>query len=69
VPTTSNMLYRFIKQGEPVSIDAPIVRMFRQRISPGNPYRVFPTNVVCSQLDRELLPFTLNQSKLDVYIK
>lgn len=53
----------FIKQGQPVSIDFPIEKSFQQRISPGDPRRVFPTHVVSSELDAELLPYTVNNRR------
>ncbi|KAF2691612.1 hypothetical protein K458DRAFT_438019 [Lentithecium fluviatile CBS 122367] len=57
----------FIKQGEPVSSDCPIVRPFSRKCSPAtpmlpNPPRVFPTDVVCSDADKSMLPGTFNAS-------
>ncbi|KAF2489449.1 hypothetical protein BU16DRAFT_472014 [Lophium mytilinum] len=54
----ANVIDWFIKQGDPVSIDYPIVRSFRQKVTPGNPKRVFPTAVIESHLDKTLLPFS-----------
>jgi hypothetical protein len=55
----------FIKQGEPVSSDNPIVRTFRKKCSPTTPFnpypgRVFPTEVICSEVDRSMLPQVMN---------
>ncbi|KAH7321601.1 hypothetical protein BKA65DRAFT_598749 [Rhexocercosporidium sp. MPI-PUGE-AT-0058] len=58
----SDVVDWFIKQGEPVSVDYPIVRTFTRKISFGNPYRVFPVGVVVSHLDKDLLPYTMNQN-------
>ncbi|KAH8591554.1 hypothetical protein B0O99DRAFT_675246 [Bisporella sp. PMI_857] len=52
----------FIKQGEAVSVDYPIVRPFRQRVTFGNPYRVFTAAIITSQLEKEYLPYTMNQN-------
>ncbi|KAG4428755.1 hypothetical protein IFR05_015757, partial [Cadophora sp. M221] len=57
----SNVVDWFIKQGEPVSVDYPIVRTFTRKITFGNPYRVFPVGIVVSHVDKDLLPFTMNQ--------
>ncbi|KAG9239683.1 hypothetical protein BJ875DRAFT_538458 [Amylocarpus encephaloides] len=55
----------FIKQGEPVSIDHPIVKHFTQKCSPStrlnpSPARAFPTAVVTSDLDKDMLPYVMN---------
>ncbi|ORY02273.1 hypothetical protein BCR34DRAFT_493253 [Clohesyomyces aquaticus] len=57
----------FIKQGEPVSSDFPIVRNFRRKCSPAtssnpNPPRVFPTDIISSDVDANMLPITMNSS-------
>ncbi|KAF2183182.1 hypothetical protein K469DRAFT_739999 [Zopfia rhizophila CBS 207.26] len=62
-----NYIDWFIKQGEPVSSDFPIVRNFRRKCSPAtsfnpNPPRVFPTEVICSEVDKSILPVVMNDS-------
>ena len=63
-----NYIDWFIKQGESVSSDYPIVRNFRRKCSPAtsynpNPSRVFPTEVVCSEADKDMLPVVMNSGK------
>ncbi len=58
----------FIKKGEPISSDFPIVRNFRRKCSPAtasNPFpaRVFPTDVISSDVDGSLA-VTFNDSKV-----
>jgi hypothetical protein len=55
----------FVKQGEPVSIDHPIVKKFTRKCPPASPFnldppRVFETDIVTSDLDKELLPLVMN---------
>ncbi|EON62947.1 hypothetical protein W97_02173 [Coniosporium apollinis CBS 100218] len=52
----------FIKKGEPVSVDKPIVHSFSRRITPGDPRRAFPTNIVVSHIDRQFLPYQMNDN-------
>jgi len=50
-------------KGEPVSTDSHITRTFRQNLEQGiEAPRVFSIKMVESQLDRTLLPYTLNSS-------
>ncbi|KAL2068019.1 hypothetical protein VTL71DRAFT_16117 [Oculimacula yallundae] len=58
----SNVVDWFIKQGEAVSIDHPIVRTFTQQIKFENTYRVFPVSIIVSHLEKDLLPYTMNQN-------
>lgn len=58
----------FIKQGEPVSIDYPIVKQFSRKCPPAtpfnpNPSRIFPTAVVSSEMDKDMLPLVMNTCK------
>jgi hypothetical protein len=46
----------FVKKGEPVSVDMPIVHNFVKKVSPGDPRRAFPTSVVQSNLEAWQLP-------------
>ncbi|KAF2012201.1 hypothetical protein BU24DRAFT_353163 [Aaosphaeria arxii CBS 175.79] len=51
----------FIKKGEPVSSDTPIVREFARKCQPAtaecpDPPRIFPTEVICSDVDVTFLP-------------
>ncbi|KAF2476930.1 uncharacterized protein BDR25DRAFT_208753 [Lindgomyces ingoldianus] len=60
----------FIKQGEPVSSDHPIVRNFRRKCSPAtpqnpNPPRVFPTEIISSDVDKSMLPLTMSSFDSD----
>lgn len=53
----------FVKKGEPVSVDVPVVHNFIKRISPGDPRRAFPTSVVESTLDAHRLPEQMTDRK------
>lgn len=62
-----NCIDWFIKQGEPVSSDHPIVRAFNRKCPPAsatlpNPYRIFPTEVICTEVDKSQLPMVINDS-------
>jgi hypothetical protein len=46
----------FVKKGEPVSVDTPIVHNFVKKVSPGDPRRAFPTSVVECSLEAWELP-------------
>ncbi|KAJ4293692.1 hypothetical protein N0V90_008976 [Kalmusia sp. IMI 367209] len=46
----------FVKKGEPVSIDRPIVHNFIKKVTPGDPRRAFPTSVIECNLDAPNLP-------------
>jgi hypothetical protein len=46
----------FVKKGEPVSVDQPIIHTFIKKIPPGDPRRAFPTCIVTSDLDSAYLP-------------
>lgn len=46
----------FIKQGEPVSSETPIIRPFTRKILPEDPRMTFPTQVVVSHVEKERLP-------------
>lgn len=46
----------FVRKGEPVSVDKPIVHNFIKKVSPGDPRRAFPTSVIESTLDAHSLP-------------
>ncbi|KAH7394392.1 hypothetical protein BKA66DRAFT_411060 [Pyrenochaeta sp. MPI-SDFR-AT-0127] len=53
----------FIKQGEAVSSDFPIVRNFNRKCPPAsitnpNPPRIFPTEVICTEVDKSQLPLS-----------
>jgi hypothetical protein len=53
----------FVRKGEPVSVDQPIVHRFVKKVSPGDPRRAFPTSVVESNLDSVALPDQMNQRR------
>ncbi|KAF2649169.1 hypothetical protein K491DRAFT_708324 [Lophiostoma macrostomum CBS 122681] len=46
----------FVRKGEPVSVDTPIIHNFIKKVAPGDPRRAFPTSVVESGLDSFRLP-------------
>jgi hypothetical protein len=46
----------FVKKGEPVSVDRPIVHNFVKKIPPGDPRRAFPTSIITSDVDVKFLP-------------
>ncbi|KAF2497224.1 hypothetical protein BU16DRAFT_617235 [Lophium mytilinum] len=50
----------FIKKGEPVSVDQPIIHNFLRKLSPGDPRRAFPTSIITSDVDKEYLPFNMS---------
>ncbi|KAF1810891.1 hypothetical protein P152DRAFT_400506 [Eremomyces bilateralis CBS 781.70] len=52
----------FIKKGDPVSIDRPIIHNFRRKVPPGDPTRIFPTDVIASNVAKEILPFQIDPS-------
>ncbi|KAF2718548.1 hypothetical protein K431DRAFT_129934 [Polychaeton citri CBS 116435] len=54
-------IHWFVKKGEPVSTDAPIIHEFCRKMTPGNGNRVFPTKVVMSYNDLERLPAGVNE--------
>ncbi|KAH7071272.1 hypothetical protein BKA63DRAFT_70009 [Paraphoma chrysanthemicola] len=51
----------FVRKGEPVSVDQPIVHRFVKKVSPGDPRRAFPTSVIESSLDSTALPDQMNE--------
>jgi len=58
-------------QGEPVSIDHPIIKKFTRKCPPASqlnpdPPRVFQTDIVTSNLDKELLPLVMNSCALSL---
>lgn len=40
----------------PISLDQPLVHNFRRKVDPLDQKRLFPTKIVVSYLDRQLLP-------------
>lgn len=50
----------FIKKGEPVSVDSPIIHNFIRKVTPGDPRRAFPTSIVTSDVDQQFLPYQMN---------
>jgi hypothetical protein len=46
----------FVRKGEPVSVDQPIVHRFIKKVSPGDPRRAFPTSVIECSLESGILP-------------
>jgi hypothetical protein len=53
----------FVRKGEPVSVDQPIVHRFVKKVSPGDPRRAFPTSVIESSLESTALPDQMNECK------
>jgi hypothetical protein len=53
----------FVKKGEPVSVDQPIVHRFIKKVSPGDPRRAFPTSVIECSLESGRLPEQMNESE------
>lgn len=51
----------FVRKGEPVSVDQPIVHRFVKKVSPGDPRRAFPTSVIQSDLSGGRLPNQMNE--------
>jgi len=54
----------FVRKGEPVSVDRPIVHTFIKKVTPGDPRRTFPTSVVECSLDAAYLPDQMGPGKL-----
>ncbi|KAI4610560.1 uncharacterized protein J4E87_010736 [Alternaria ethzedia] len=57
----------FIKQGEPVSSDFPIVKSFQRKCPPAssknpNPPRIYPTEVIYTEVDKSQLPIVKNNT-------
>lgn len=53
----------FVRKGEPVSVDKPIVHCFVKKVAPGDPRRAFPTSVVMSDVEGRSLPDQMNHGK------
>ncbi|PVH93403.1 hypothetical protein DM02DRAFT_619306 [Periconia macrospinosa] len=51
----------FVKKGEPVIVDKPIIHNFVKKVTPGDPTRAFPTSVIESPLDADKLPVQMNK--------
>lgn len=51
----------FVKKGEPVIVDKPVVHNFVKKVTPGDPTRAFPTSVIESSLEAEKLPVQMNK--------
>jgi hypothetical protein len=52
-----------------VSSDYPVIREFSRKCPPAtsampDPPRIFPTDVICSEADADMLPYTMNSSRL-----
>jgi hypothetical protein len=56
----------FVKKGEPVSVDKPIIHNFIKKLTPGDPRRAFPTSVIESTLEGHQLPEQMNHGKFTV---
>jgi len=50
----------FIKKGEPLDVDTPLIHKFSRKITPGDPRRAFPTSVVVSHVDKQFLPLQVD---------
>ncbi|KAF2646542.1 hypothetical protein P280DRAFT_464746 [Massarina eburnea CBS 473.64] len=50
----------FVKKGEPVSVDIPIVHSFVKKVTPGDSRIAFPTSVIESSLEASELPTQMN---------
>ncbi|KAF2269555.1 hypothetical protein CC78DRAFT_564797 [Lojkania enalia] len=50
----------FVKKGEPVSVDYPIIHNFIKKVNPGDPRRAFPTSVVECNAEAWQLPDQMN---------
>lgn len=53
----------FVKKGAPVSVDKPIEHRFAKKIDAGDPRRAFPTTVIQSDLEANMLPNQMNQCR------
>lgn len=59
-------------KGEPVSSDHPIVRPFSRKCSPAtplipNPPRVFPSDIICSDVEKSMLPVIMDSCKICLF--
>jgi hypothetical protein len=50
----------FVKKGEAVSVDIPIVHSSIKKVAPGDPRRAFSTSVIESHVDAYQLPDQMN---------
>ncbi|KAF1928220.1 uncharacterized protein M421DRAFT_5288 [Didymella exigua CBS 183.55] len=55
----------FVKKGEPVSVDSPIVHRFLKNVSAGDPRRAFPTSVITSVIPSDLEASQLTEQMND----
>lgn len=53
----------FVKKGEPVSVDRPIIHNFIKKVTPGDPRRAFPTSVIECPLEARFLPDQMSPGK------
>lgn len=53
----------FVRKGEPVSVDEPIVHDFVKKIRPGDPRTAFPTTVIESKVEAARLPYQMNHGE------
>ncbi|EME78602.1 uncharacterized protein MYCFIDRAFT_190830 [Pseudocercospora fijiensis CIRAD86] len=58
----NNCIAWFVKKGSPVSMDHPIVHDFKRKVAPGDPRKVFATKIVVSHVEKDLLPYVLDDS-------
>ncbi|KAF7196595.1 Heat shock 70 kDa protein 12A [Pseudocercospora fuligena] len=58
----NNCIAWFVKKGSPISIDQPIVHDFKRKVAPGDPRKAFPTKIVVSYVEKNLLPYVLDDS-------
>ncbi|KAF2841345.1 hypothetical protein M501DRAFT_1029446 [Patellaria atrata CBS 101060] len=52
----ANAIAWFIRKGDPVSSDTPIIHEFTRKVAPSDPRKGFPTSIVCTQIDPRYLP-------------
>ena len=51
-----------------MSVDYPIAKKFRQKIPLKTPNRVFSVGIIESQVDKDILSYTFDNSKYDGYL-
>ncbi|KAF2728383.1 hypothetical protein EJ04DRAFT_546806 [Polyplosphaeria fusca] len=58
----SNAIAWFVRKGEPITVDRPIIHNFIKKVGAGDPRRAFPTSVVECNLESWQLPDSMNAS-------
>ncbi|KKY22242.1 putative hsp70 family protein [Diplodia seriata] len=55
----SNAIAWFVRKGEPIRVNDAIMHNFSRKLTPGDPQRAFPTWIIKSDNDADILPFQM----------